>query len=329
MLDEERLRTLATRLVRVPGVLGVTLGGSRARGAHAPDSDVDLGLYYRPPLDVQRLGALAREVAGPDAAVTTPGEWGPWVDGGAWLRIDGVPVDWIYRDVDRVRAAWTDAEAGRFAWHAQIGHPLGVLDVAYVGELALAVVLADPTGELEDLGTRPYPDALRPALVRSSLWEADFAVTIARKAVGRGDTVFVAGCLFRAFGLCAHALHAHAGRWLINEKGAVTTAGALPGAPPDFASRAHGLLGSLGTGGLGAGLSTAADLVADVRRSCSAPSRQVARDHRARAEERRSPDELVERHRRLPGVDGDVLRREADALFGSEDRLDEGPLTRG
>ena len=44
------LAALAARLVAVDGVVGVLLGGSRARGTHRPDSDVDLGVYYRPPL---------------------------------------------------------------------------------------------------------------------------------------------------------------------------------------------------------------------------------------------------------------------------------------
>jgi len=35
------------------------------------------------------------------------------VDGGGWLRIAGAAVDWIYRDLDRVHAAWVDARAGR------------------------------------------------------------------------------------------------------------------------------------------------------------------------------------------------------------------------
>jgi hypothetical protein len=95
---------------------------SRARGTHTPESDYDLGVYYRGRLDTGRLAALAREVAGPAARVTEPGEWGPWVDGGGWLTIDGVAVDWIYRDVDRVRKAWQDAEHGRYAFHSQAGH---------------------------------------------------------------------------------------------------------------------------------------------------------------------------------------------------------------
>lgn len=61
---------------------------------------------------------------------------------------------------------------------------------------------------------------------------------IAAKAAGRGDAAYVAGCLFRAVGICAHALHRHAGCWLINEKGTVSAAGALPSAPADFAMRA-------------------------------------------------------------------------------------------
>lgn len=83
------LAELAARLVRAPGVVGVALGGSRARSAHADESDYDLGVYYQRPLDTDALGELARAVAGPGARVTEPGGWGPWVDGGAWLRING------------------------------------------------------------------------------------------------------------------------------------------------------------------------------------------------------------------------------------------------
>ena len=55
----------------------MALGGSRARGDHAPDSGVDLGPCYRTPLDVTVLRALAREVTGADIEVTEPIAWGP------------------------------------------------------------------------------------------------------------------------------------------------------------------------------------------------------------------------------------------------------------
>ncbi len=265
------LETMATRLLSVDGVVGVMLGGSRARGTHHPDSDVDLGLYYRGGLDVAALGRLAEELSGDGASVSDLGGWGPWVDGGGWLRVDGTPVDWIYRDLDRVQAAWQDAQAGRCALHAQEGHPLGFLDVAYAGEVALGVVLADPTGELTALhyAALQYPRPLAEALVQR-LARARFSVAVARKVVNRGDTTFVAGCLFRIVGLCAQALHGRAGRWLINEKGAVAAAGALPVAPDGFTGRAHGVLAAIGSSPdeLGAVLDRAEALVDEVELSC-------------------------------------------------------------
>lgn len=44
---------------------------------------------------------------------------------------------------------------------------------------------------------------------------------------------------------------------------------------------------------------------------------------------RLSAEELVARHRRLPRVDGALMRREADELFGDEDRAgDDDPWER-
>jgi hypothetical protein len=248
MVDGGWLGDLAVQLGGIDGVVGVLLGGSRARAEHLPESDYDLGLYYRPPLDTEALLALARVVSGPDAEVSEPGEWGPWVDGGGWLSIDGAAVDWIYRDLDRVDSAWNQAQRGEFRFNAQTGHPLGVPDFAYPGEVALGSVLHDPSGRLTNLQevARNYPPALADALVER-LWEADFLLAGVRKSVQREDCAWVAGCLFRVVLLCAHALHGRARRWLINEKGAVTSAGQLPISPPNFSRHAQHILGQLGT----------------------------------------------------------------------------------
>ena len=82
---------------------------------------------------------------------------------------------------------------------------------------------------------------------------------------------FVAGCLFRVVTLCAHALHARAGRWVVNEKGLVDAADRLDPAPVDFGVRAHGVLGQLGTdpAGLLETVRRAEQLVDDVVRACS------------------------------------------------------------
>lgn len=267
MISDRTLSGMAERICAVPGVVGVVLGGSRAAGTHTPESDVDLGLYYRRPLDIDALGELARDIADERVTVSPVGGWGPWVDGGGWLTIDGTPVDWIYRELDRVRDCWREAQAGRFDFHFQVGHPFGVPDFAYPGELALSVILADPRGELGPLktATERYPEALAVALVER-IWEAEFILGGARKALSRNDATYLAGCLFRVVLLCCHALHGHAGRWLVNEKGAVRSTAKLPNAPVGFESRAQGLLGNLGV--TEPELSTAIDrataLVADV-----------------------------------------------------------------
>ncbi|MEU0336744.1 nucleotidyltransferase domain-containing protein [Streptomyces sp. NPDC006193] len=244
----DRLLEIAPRLAQADGVVAVSLGGSRAKGTHDPDSDYDLGLYYRPPLDTAALRRPAAELTGGPVDVTEPGGWGPWADGGGWLTVDGHRVDWIYRDLDRVHRVRRQCRAGHFEIGAQPGHPLGVYSHAYAGEVALGRILADPGGELHRLReqTRVHPEPLRAALVHNALWEAPFILAAARKGAARGDAFHVAGCLFRAVGLLVQALHAHAGCWVLNEKGAVRAAGELAAAPADFARRAHALFSALG-----------------------------------------------------------------------------------
>ncbi|MER7728664.1 nucleotidyltransferase domain-containing protein [Streptomyces sp. NPDC096323] len=253
---------MADRLADVPGIRAVLLGGSRARGAHRPDSDWDLGLYYRGAPDLAALAALASDFQGSPVGVAGPGGWGPWVNGGAWLRVDGVPVDWILRDLDRVEAVWSASREGRFEVGTQPGHPLGFWSPAYPGEVALGHVLTDPHGELTALQreTADYPEPLRAALAEAA-WEAEFSVGAARKSAPAGDRLHVSLCLSRAFGILAQSLHAHHRTWCLNEKGALAAAAALPDTPADFAERVDEALRGLDP----AAVETAAALVRDVR----------------------------------------------------------------
>jgi hypothetical protein len=267
-VDDDSLAELAQQLLEVNGVVAVVLGGSRARGTHRPDSDFDLGLYYRGSIDVAALRVVAARDADEPVEVTEPGGWGPWVNGGAWLTVRGRRVDWIYRDLDRVRRTWRDCQVGRYEVGFQVGHPLGFYSHAYAGEVALCRVLVDPGGELAALQAeaRRYPAALGDALV-NGLWEADFAAGVARYGAAGADPVYAAGCLFRAIGVMCQALHGHAHRWLINEKGMVAAAGRLVAAPPGFSSRAHALMAAIGTssGQIAQSVASAAALIAEVR----------------------------------------------------------------
>jgi predicted nucleotidyltransferase len=258
----------AAALCRVPGVAAVTLGGSRARGEQRPDSDTDIGVYYREPLDVDGLRTLAARLAGRPVDIAPPGGWGPWVNGGAWLSVGGAQVDWILRDLDRVHRVWADCQAGRFEIGYQNGHPLGFWSPCYAGEVALSRVLADPSGELSALRAEmaSYPEPLRAALIGAAS-QAEFTLGVAAKSAARGDVLYVSLCLSKAVGVLTQSLFAHGRRWYLNEKGALEVAGRLPAAPPGFTTRARALLSGPGATAqaLTATVADAADLVAQTR----------------------------------------------------------------
>lgn len=243
---------VAAALAEIDGVTAVVLGGSLARNVSTPWSDVDLGLYYRPgsPPSLEDLSLLAWRVddRGTEAMVTDIGEWGPWINGGAWLVIDGVRVDWIFRDLALVERTVQAVLEGRVTCDYQAGHPHGFHSHVYAGEVHHAVRLHDPddaVGALQAL-TDPYPGALRRTILQRFLWEAAFALTTARTAAARGDTYYVSGCLFRSVACVVQVLYALNARWFLNEKGSVAEAAAMPTTVDGLQWRVAELLGRVG-----------------------------------------------------------------------------------
>ena len=235
-------------LAEVPGIAAVAMGGSRARGVEDAHSDVDLGLYYDParPPQISRLRALARKLGARRSAssVTALGGWGPWIDGGAWLEIEGLRVDWIYRDLWRVERAIADARRGQISSHYQPGHPHAFHSYFYAGEVHYAGILHDPLGRIEALRqrTHPYPSALRRAIRNAFLWEAQFALGTAARSARREDVFHVAGSLFRSAACLIQVLFAANSRYFVNEKGALAATGSFPIRPPRFGARVRRIL---------------------------------------------------------------------------------------
>ena len=201
------MRALASRLAEIPGVVAVTLGGSRATGTHGDDSDWDFGLYYRGTIDPDDVRAL-----GLPGQVFAPGEWGRLVNGGAWLRVDGVAVDLIYRDLDEVLAWTAQAEQGRFEIHREVGYVAGIATYVLAGELALAEVLH---GELP----RPsFPAPLQRAAPKRWYRLAAGALAVGRVHAGRGDRIAAVANFTQAVLATAQGRLAAAGSWALNEK---------------------------------------------------------------------------------------------------------------
>jgi hypothetical protein len=243
MSVEEVLDRLVRELQAVPGTVAIVLGGSWARGTATASSDLDLGLYYWPeqPLDVEHLRNLVARVDDrqqPDL-VTEIGGWGPNINGGGWLSVDGQPVDLLYRDLAVVMAAIADASNGKVHIVYQPGHPQGFISSIYMAEVALCRVLWDPLGVLGAAKARtvPYPEALAAETIRQFFWEADFSLSIARKGIARLDVSYVAGCCYRAVACLLQTLFALNRCYWMNEKGAAAIADTFPRTPPRLEAR--------------------------------------------------------------------------------------------
>jgi hypothetical protein len=246
------LERVSPALAAVPGVVAVSLGGSRATGAAHASSDYDIGLYFRERvgLDVTRLLEVAKGLVDEPAAtqVTEVGVWGPWIVGGGWLTIGGQKVDLLYRPIESVETVIRDCRDGRVSVDYQPGHPHGFCSAIWMGEVALCRPLTDPECALARLRamTTPYPEALREALIRRFQWEILFSIENARTAVPKGDETYIAGCGFRSLACAAQALFAVNRRYLINEKGALAVAARLPLTVANLTERVNSVWQALG-----------------------------------------------------------------------------------
>jgi hypothetical protein len=208
------MEELAEQLAGIPGVVAVTLGGSRARGEALPDSDWDFGLYYRGAIDIAAVRSLGHE-----GVVVEPGAWGRLVNGGAWLTIDGQRVDLLYRDLDVVEHWQDEAERGRFEVDQVPGFLAGMATYVLVGELALAKTL---------VGSLPRPDFPEP--LRTSAGDywlriTDFTLGLGSELARRGDRLAAIGTLLQAAVASAQARLAARGEWALNEKRILERAG--------------------------------------------------------------------------------------------------------
>jgi hypothetical protein len=155
---------------------------------------------------------------GVEGTVAEPGEWGRLANGGARLAVEGEQVDLLYRDLDFVRHAIDEAEAGRYEVDQVEGYLAGMASYVLVGELALAEVLA---GELPRPG---FPRALRDTAPHRWRASAAFSLAVADTAAEHHDIVSCAGLLAKAAIEAAQAALAEKGEWALNEKGIVRRA---------------------------------------------------------------------------------------------------------
>lgn len=223
---EKILDKVVCALSDVSGIQAVVLGGSRARGTHSSESDIDVGIYYdKETLDIMSLNKAAKLVDDEhrDNLVVPPGEWGKWVNGGGWLVIGGYHVDFILRDAERVESVIAECQEGNVSAHYQTGHPHAYMNVMYMGELAVCKVLWDKQGNISALKqvAEKYPPKLKRAIIGFFRFEAEFSLMFAESNAEKNDVYYVIAHIVRAISALNQVLFAVNEEYCLNEKKAV------------------------------------------------------------------------------------------------------------
>jgi hypothetical protein len=229
----------------------IVLGGSWASDTQRPDSDIDLGLYYRAvtPLDIHHIRKIASELNDfPHPEVTELGGWGTWVNGGAWLTIQGQRVDFLYRNIDFVSTIVDECNRGKTQFDYLQQPPYGFYSYIYCAETQTCKILYDPLRAIQSLKSKIscYSELLKSTIINGFLWQAEFSLEVAKKSAKRGEAYFVAGCLTRIASCLVQVLYALNEKYFINDKRLYKDAEQFSLKPQDFVMRLDRILGEIG-----------------------------------------------------------------------------------
>jgi hypothetical protein len=247
----EMVSAIVGVLQRIENVIAVVLGGSYASGFARPDSDIDIGIYYREaaPFSVDQIRTAAEKIsaAGSGPIVTELYGWGPWVNGGAWIQTPAGEVDFVYRNLNQVQTVIHDGQQGNWRHDYDQQPPYGFRSVVYFGETSICLPLYDPDGEISRLkkSVALFPEALKNIIVQDGLWGAEFSLWFCR-TYGLSDVYSAAGCITRVAHYLVHALFALNERYFVSDKYASRLIEQFTLRPHDFTSRLARVLSNPG-----------------------------------------------------------------------------------
>lgn len=248
---ELTIKKIVDSLKRVNGIEAIVLGGSRAKGSFTEKSDIDVGIYYTDSrkLDFESLSRIATELddAHRSNLITTIGEWGPWINGGGWLHVDGIATDFLLRDYNKVSYVIDDCLNNKITIDYQAGHPHGFVNTIYAAETFYCKVLWDNNDFLKKLKEKitPYPLPIKTGIINKFLWEAGFSCDIATKSIAKEDIVYATGCFYRAVSCLIQVVYALNETYIMNEKGALAGTNTFRIIPRDFKNNVENIFSSL------------------------------------------------------------------------------------
>ncbi len=252
----DKLENILLKIVHafegISGIDAIVLGGSRATGTSNKDSDIDIGIYYDEELfdlSTFRQKTVILDDEHRTNLITNPGDWGPWINGGGWLIVDGIAVDILFRNSRKVIQVIDDCINGKITIDYQCGHPFGFVSSIYMGEVAYCKILSNNNNIISDQKERvvKLPGNYRKAVIEKFLWECDFSLQCGKKAITKEDVIYAGGSLFRSVVSLLQVLFAINGMYMLNEKGSLNRLASQTGVyiPKNFLDDAEAALTGL------------------------------------------------------------------------------------
>lgn len=221
------LEQIVSDLKAIHHVEAIVLGGSYSTGHATPTSDLDLGIYYHSaePFSIDEIRSVAQKYAHDSVpTVTQLYEWGPWVNGGAWIKTAHSKVDFLYKNIDQIATTIENAHNGIWENHFEQQPPYGFSSVIFLAETHYCISLYDPKSIIVKLKQRvsQYPPKLKQAVIQQSLWSAEFTIWHAEQFIEKRDMYNIMGCMTRAVNNIVTTLFAMNELYPIGDKRAIT-----------------------------------------------------------------------------------------------------------
>jgi hypothetical protein len=223
---QELLDNVIVQLKRIAGVKAIVLGGSYATGMATDNSDLDIGIYYsdQSPFDPEKIKIIAEKFSGNEKPIVTGFyEWGPWVNGGAWIKTANGKIDFLYKNIEQIALTIQNAKIGIWENHFEQQPPYGFSSIMFLAETYSCVPLYDPEGIIGRLKeeVKEYPEKLKQSVIQQSLWSAEFTIWQAESFASRVDVYNTVGCFTRAIKNIVTALFAINELYPIGDKRAI------------------------------------------------------------------------------------------------------------
>jgi predicted nucleotidyltransferase len=197
------LDDIVNQLKQVNGVEAIVLGGSYAIGMATETSDLDIGIFYKEenPFYINDIKLIAEKFSVKEQpTVTDFYQWGPCVNGGAWITTKNGEVDFIYKNIYQIVKVIENAKNGIWENSFEQQPPYGFSSIIFLAEIQCSKILFDPNKTVSTLkqSIEVYPKKLKQSVIQQSLWSAEFTIWQAEKFAKKADVYNTVGCLTRA-----------------------------------------------------------------------------------------------------------------------------------